>query len=98
MYPESNSPIDRNHGEFFWKQLSGAASEGAEMIYIAMFDEIDEGTAIFKVANKVPVGKSTFVPLADDVRSDHYLWLTGQAAKMLKEKRELPIKKPVQND
>tara|TARA_R110002049_G_scaffold308913_1_gene514889 strand:+ start:35882 stop:37174 length:1293 start_codon:yes stop_codon:yes gene_type:complete len=98
MNPESNSSIDRNHGEFFWKQLRGAASEGADMIYVAMFDEIDEATAIFKLAKKVPVGESTFVPLEDDISSDHYLWLTGEAAKRLKEKQVLPIKKPVQND
>ena len=35
----------------------GAIQAGAEMIYVAMFDEIDEGTAIFKCAKKVPVGK-----------------------------------------
>jgi hypothetical protein len=94
---DGNSSIDRNHGAFFWRQLSGAASEGAEMIYVAMFDEIDEATAIFKIAKKVPVGESKFVPLEDDIPSDHYLWLTGQAAKMLKKKQVLPIEKPVQN-
>lgn len=96
MNPRSHSTIDRNHGEFLWKQLNGAASEGAEMVYVAMFDEIDEATAIFKLAKKVPVGESVFVPVEDDIPSDHYLWLTGQAAKMLKEKHPLPIKKPVQ--
>lgn len=96
MNPESHSAIDRNHGQFFWKQLSGAVAEGAEMIYIAMFDEIDEGTAIFKIARKVPVGESTFVPLDDDIPSDHYLWLTGQAAQMMKAKTAVPLEKPTQ--
>ena len=57
---EHNSFIPRNKGSFLWKQLMGAIRAGAEMIYVAMFDEIDEGTAIFKCAKKVPVGESLY--------------------------------------
>lgn len=92
------SIIPRNSGNFFWKQLSGAANEGAEMIYVAMFDEIDEGTAIFKTAHRVPVGESKFVPVNSDIPSDHYLWLTGKAGQMLKKQKTLPIEKPTQNE
>ncbi len=53
--------IPRNKGNFLWKQLAGAIESGANMIYVAMFDEIDEGTAIFKCAHEVPVGPSKFV-------------------------------------
>ena len=87
-----NDPFDaipRNKGQFFWKQLSGAIASGADMIYVAMFDEIDEGTAIFKCAQEVPVGKSRFVPIEKEIKNDHYLWLTGQAAGMLK--HEVPF-------
>ncbi|MDA3820938.1 MAG: glycoside hydrolase family 71/99-like protein [Candidatus Delongbacteria bacterium] len=98
MYPDAKSSIDRNSGSFFWKQLSGATSEGAEMIYLAMFDEIDEATAIFKLAKRVPVGESKFVPVDEDIPSDHYLWLSGQAGQMMKNKQALPIEKPVQNE
>src|SRR5690606_34020777 len=60
--PSNGTP--RNKGEFFWKQIRGAVECGAEMLYVAMFDEIDEGTAIFKIAKKVPqTGKSKFVEL-----------------------------------
>ncbi len=76
--------IPRNKGEFFWKQIAGAIESGAEMLYVAMFDEIDEGTAIFKCAHEVPVGKSIFVPYEKEIPSDHYLWLTGMAGKMLR--------------
>lgn len=62
---------------------------GAEMVYVAMFDEIDEGTAIFKCAHQVPVGESVFVPLDEEIPSDHYLWLTGQAGRMLR--KEIPV-------
>lgn len=83
--------IPRNKGEFYWKQIAGAIESGAEMLYIAMFDEIDEGTAIMKCAHNVPVGKSVFVPIEKDVPSDHYLWLSGMAGKMLR--GEIPFSK-----
>lgn len=83
--------VARNGGAFFWQQLSNVIASGAEMIYIAMFDEIDEGTAIFKCAHDVPVAVpgSTFVPMDSDVDSDHYLWLCGQAGRMLR--KEIPL-------
>lgn len=98
MLPEENvnSTIPRNKGAFLWKQLYGATAQGAEMIYVAMFDEIDEGTAIFKIANKVPVGKSKFIPRSAEIPSDHYLWLTGKAGNYLKDNQTLPRKKPVE--
>jgi glycoprotein endo-alpha-1,2-mannosidase len=64
------------------------------MIYVAMFDEIDEGTAIYKIAHDVPVGESKFVPLEAGLPSDYYLWLTGEAARMMKGGRELPVVGP----
>jgi len=64
----------------------GALEAGAEMLYIAMFDEVDEGTAIFKCATKVPVGKSSFVPIEKGLESDHYLWLVGKSGEILRGK------------
>ncbi|MDR1556587.1 MAG: family 43 glycosylhydrolase [Tannerellaceae bacterium] len=61
----------------------------AEMLYLAMFDEIDEGTAIFKCATEVPAGESYFLPLDADLGNDYYLFLAGQAAKMLR--KEIPF-------
>jgi glycoprotein endo-alpha-1,2-mannosidase len=81
--------IPRNKGNFFWKQLTGAIESGAKMIYVAMFDEIDEGTAIFKCAENVPVGASSFVPYEKEINPDWYMWLAGQAAGMLK--NEIPL-------
>lgn len=81
--------IPRNKGEFFWMQLSSAIGAGAQMIYVAMFDEIDEGTAIFKISKNPPVGLSNFVSVEADIPSDYYLYLTGRASKMLR--KELPL-------
>ncbi|HKG07155.1 MAG TPA: glycoside hydrolase family 71/99-like protein [Pedobacter sp.] len=84
MNPKSPAnQIPRNRGSFFWKQLSGAIQNGIEMLYVAMFDEIDEGTAIFKISKNPPVGASTFVTFEEDIPSDYYLYLSGYAGKML---------------
>jgi hypothetical protein len=63
-----------------WSQAVAAKRAGADMLYVAMFDEIDEGTAIFKVATDPPAG---FLPL-DTPRSDHYLWLAGQTGRLIR--------------
>lgn len=94
MKPES--PLDqipRNRGQFFWKQLSGAIQNGAEMIYLAMFDEVDEGTAIFKISKNPPVGDVEFVKPEEDIPSDYYLYLSGYAAKMLR--KEVPFQNKI---
>ena len=75
--------IPRLGGRFFWKQVHTCLGEGAQMLYLAMFDEIDEGTAFFKCANEVPVGESPFLSF-EGIPSDRYLWLAGMAAKALR--------------
>ncbi|PQB07714.1 xylosidase [Polaribacter filamentus] len=88
---EVSDKIPRNKGAFYWKQIAGAIESGAEMLYVAMFDEIDEGTAIIKISHTVPVGTSIFVPNDKEVPTDHYLWLSGMAGKMLR--GEIPFSK-----
>ena len=90
--------IDRNSGGFLWKQLSTTIGYGGEMIYIAMFDEIDEGTAIFKCARRLELplnGDGKFEGIEDNLPSDYYLWLTGQASLMLKKKVKYSTEKPI---
>ena len=75
--------IPRLGGRFFWKQVKGAVDAGAESLYLAMFDEIDEGTAFFKCTNTPPVGECPFITYEGEA-PDHYLWLAGEAAKYLR--------------
>ena len=64
------------------------------MLFIAMFDEVNEGTAIFKITDNPPVDDvAKFVGL-EGKPSDHYLWLTGEASKMLKRQKPLTIQMP----
>lgn len=78
--------IPRNKGSFLWKQVVASMEAGAEMLYVAMFDEIDEGTAIYKVTNNPPVGASLFVTY-EGLPSDFYLKLVGEAGKWIHGKK-----------
>jgi hypothetical protein len=86
--------IPRNGGNFYWWQAYNAARSGCTMIYGAMFDEVDEGTAMFKIAPtaaQLPA-QGTFVPLDVDgynLPSDWYLRLANEAGKMLR--GEIPV-------
>ena len=86
---EKFNHIKRNGGRFFWHQFYNAIDAGCNMVYVAMFDEVDEGTAIYKVAENDSQTPTTgrFVTLDEDgeiLPSDGYLRLTGEATKMLR--------------
>ena len=81
-------PLDQNprqKGAFYWDLLTTAIDSGATMIYVAMFDEVDEGTAIFKCTNDPPHGNppAKFITY-EGLPSDHYLWMTGRAGEILR--------------
>ncbi|MEO8352951.1 MAG: glycoside hydrolase family 71/99-like protein [Chthoniobacteraceae bacterium] len=86
--------IPRAGGKFLWSQAVAAKRAGAEMLYVAMFDELDEGTAIFKTTNNPPVGASAFLS-ESGVASDHYLWLAGTIARMLRGEAPADLEMPI---
>ena len=75
--------IPRLGGKFLWSQAIAARESGSKSLYIAMFDEIDEGTAIFKVSQNPPVGPVKFLT-EPGVKPDHYLWLSGEIGRMMR--------------
>lgn len=99
-FPDDVKPVGsvpREGGRFYWQMLSTAMSAGASMLYVAMFDEVNEGTAIFKVTDNPPVSitnKETVFANLDGKPSDLYLWLTGEAGKILKNQKPLVFKMP----
>lgn len=148
MHPNYGPNEGRYGGQFFWNQIHHCVTSGAEALYIAMFDEIDEGTAIYKVLNEkdvpsnVPtnnywiiyqngstrwsankinddllkegewqvqgseIGKGIpydtghpdgipFYGIEDNLPTDHYLWLTGQAREMLNGRIKMSLSLPV---
>jgi hypothetical protein len=90
--------IPRNAGSFYWRQAYNAVRSGCTMIYGAMFDEVDEGTAMYKLAPtaaELPA-QGTFVPLNIDgttLPSDWYLKLADQAGKMLR--GQIPVQSTI---
>jgi hypothetical protein len=92
--------IPRSGGRFWWRQLYNCKSTGCNMIYGAMFDEMDEGTAMLKMAPttaQLPA-QGTFVPLDIDgeaLPSDWYLRLAGEGGKMLRGEIPLSSTRPI---
>lgn len=80
--------IPRRGGRFYWRQVGRALQAGNTMLYGAMFDEVDEGTAMFKVARS-PRDAPAGVPLVtldldgEPLPSDWYLRLAREAQKTL---------------
>ena len=84
--------IPRLGGQFLWSQFCEARRANVSMVYVAMFDEVDEGTAIFKCANEVPAGnKSRFVTF-EGLPNDFYLKLVGRGAKLIRGETSLEAK------
>ncbi|MES2569819.1 MAG: glycoside hydrolase family 71/99-like protein [Verrucomicrobiota bacterium] len=81
--------IPRRGGQFLWSQLNAALKASANMLYVAMFDEVDEATAIFKYTDNVPQGEGIGFVTPSGVPNDHYLTLTGLGARMLR--HEIPL-------
>ena len=131
MHPD-HTVYDRHSGDFYWQQIHKFINQGATMLYVAMFDEIDEGTAIYKCLrkNEVPSNEYskdyyvvfengayrrsdepvtvsgngwcrkaselgvTFNGIENNLGSDYYLRLTGEAGKILKGQATLTGNKP----
>jgi hypothetical protein len=91
--PPGASLIPRQGGKFLWEQFHALAGLHVDTVCVAMFDEVDEGTAIFKVTS-APPGQGHFVTY-DGLPSDWYLRLVGEATKRLHQGREVPGSIPI---
>jgi hypothetical protein len=80
--------IPRNCGRFLWRQISDLLQLRVDALYVAMFDEADEGTAILPLvtqADGLPAG-SSMVYLNQDgcsLHDDWYLRVVGAAVGFL---------------
>jgi hypothetical protein len=92
--------IPRRGGQFFWRQIFNALSLDVDMLYIAMFDEVDEGTAIFKTMSRgrdLP-RQGRFVHLSGKgvpVPNDWYLRLAGEAKRAMRSRELLSESMPI---
>jgi hypothetical protein len=92
--------IPRQGGNFYWRQAYNAQLSGCSMLYTAMFDEVDEGTAMYKMAetsNDLPAGATMVALDADGISlpSDWYLQVGGEAGRMLRGEIPLQITLPI---
>jgi len=98
--PTVLNQIPREGGGFYWRQIYNATRSGAGMVYTAMFDEVDEGTAMFKIASSDSEKPTTgdFLTLAQDglsLPSDWYLQLAGAATEILHGERVISETIPI---
>ncbi len=79
----------RHKGEFLWAQVENIVDLNIPSMYVAMFDEYDEGTNIMKMADSylgIPTDQYFLTSSADGtyISSDFYLRLVGKATRVLK--------------
>ena len=94
------SPLNgtpRDCGRFFWHQFIGISNLHADGLYIAMFDEVGEGTAIFPLetlTGKLPAGVPMVVvrPGGCNLSDDGYMRVTGAAARVMHGGRPAPAR------
>jgi hypothetical protein len=87
------SLVPRRRGQFLWEQFHTLSGLGVNSVCVAMFDEVDEGTAIFKVTNRPP-NQGHFLTY-EGMPGDWYLRLVGEATRMLREKSPIPAEIPI---
>ena len=103
MYPGSSSfnrdgtpwgptTEDRLQGDFLWSQVTAAVSIKAYSVFLGMFDEMDEGTQIFKVSQTPPT-QASFRDY-QGLPSDYYLCLAGKATEALRANSQQSPAKP----
>ncbi|HEX6463012.1 MAG TPA: glycoside hydrolase family 71/99-like protein [Vicinamibacterales bacterium] len=93
------NPIPRQGGRFFWRQVERALRAGNTMLYGAMFDEVDEGTAMFKLAasrREAPIERPVVTMDVDgkSLPSDWYLRLAREAQRRLTAARRTSNPRP----
>jgi hypothetical protein len=95
--PENQIP--RNGGEFLWRQAVNARAAGATALKIAMFDEVNESTAMFKLAPRRSDApdQGFWLTLDADGRelpSDWYLRLAREITRAFHEGKPLSVEMP----
>jgi hypothetical protein len=91
--PPGATTVPRRGGKFLWEQFVEVTKLKPESVFVAMFDEVDEGTAIFKVTSAPPT-QGHFVGY-EGLPSDWYLRVVKEGARMwrgqIPQSAEIPI-------
>jgi hypothetical protein len=87
------SLISRLKGDFYWKQFAAAARLRVDAVFVAMFDEVDEGTAVFKVTSAPP--RPGYFATLEGMPPDWYLRLTGEGTRLVRRERAFTPNVPI---
>ena len=92
--PAGSTNVPRRGGAFLWEQFHALSKLGVDSVFVAMFDEVDEATAIFKVTSTPPT-QAHFLGY-EGLPPDWYLRLVGEGARMLRGKIPVSAEIPIQ--
>lgn len=95
-----NQFTPRNGGEFYWDRIKNAINTGADQIFLGMFDEYDEATAIMPMSDNPPLPHSEWGNYIDNEGRDPfwYLRLSGAAKEMLTGVKPLSSSLPLESE
>ncbi len=95
-FPNQYTP--RAGGQFYWDRLYNAVNVGADQIFLGMFDEYDEGTAIMPMSDNPPLPHTAWGHYIDNEGRDPfwYLRLSAAARQMLNGFRPLSATLPAE--
>ncbi|MCH7226608.1 glycoside hydrolase family 71/99-like protein [Haloferula sp. A504] len=90
----------RNGGAFYWQTLHQAVAVGADQIFLGMFDEYDEGTAIMPMSDNPPQPHGAWGHYLTNEGDDpfRYLRLSAAAREMLNGFRPVTSQVPATAD
>ena len=74
----------RNQGNFLWQQAYNNIDNGVKSIYATMFDEMDEGTCLYKCTSDYPINSTDKYLDYEGMGSDYYLWMVGELSRELR--------------
>jgi len=95
--PEESYFEPRNGGDFFWQKTCDALGSNPGRLFVGMFDEYDESTAIMPMSDDPPDSYTEWGRFITNTGkpSDWWMQLTGQAKEMLLGQRPLDCQLPL---
>ncbi|MDZ4859504.1 MAG: xylosidase/arabinosidase [Candidatus Hydrogenedentes bacterium] len=94
--PPGSSLFPRRGGDFIWEQVYAWQNLGVDMMFVAMFDEVDESTAMFKVSRNHPVTDHWID--YEGYPTDWYLRIVCEMSRMLRGEIPLTASLPLDTD
>lgn len=94
----SGSYKARERGTFYWEKLIAGINSGADQLFLGMFDEYDEATAVMPMSNNHPAVHTAWGHYIDNAGREPFWWLrlSGHANEMLDGARPFTATEPTE--